>query len=270
MNTKNLVVYLFTKYDDDTSLLNFIKNYTQHPAGKIHKLLICFKLIDKKKILFLESILKKINYIQFIDPCRYNDFDFGSYKRVAMLYPKYNILFLNSHSYPNTDMWLSKLLRYNENKTLIATSASYESLYTSLKLKKFYKFFSYLKKKLDYKNKFYPFPNPHIRTASFLIKGSDFIKFIKNRKIFNKEDAWQIESGKNNITNFFKQKKYKILIVNSDGEKFGLDNCKFSETFNYRTQKKCIISDKHTRKYIKSTNYEKKLFEFSTWGKQTY
>jgi hypothetical protein len=49
MNTKNLVVYLFTKYDDDTSLLNFIKNYTQHPAGKIHKLLICFKLIDKKK-----------------------------------------------------------------------------------------------------------------------------------------------------------------------------------------------------------------------------
>ena len=67
----------------------------------------------------------------------------------------------------------------------------------------------------------------------------------------------EIESGKNNITNFFKQKKYKILIVNSDGEKFGLDNCKFSETFNYRTQKKCIISDKHTRKYIKSTIMKK-------------
>jgi hypothetical protein len=269
MKTKNLVVYLFTKYDDDTSLLNFIRNYTQHPAGKIHKLLICFKLIDKKKILLLESFLKKINYIKFIDPYKYNDFDFGSYKRVALLYPKYNILFLNSHSYPNTDMWLNKLLKYFDDKTLIATSASYESLYTSLRLKKFYKIFSYLKKKLDYKNKFYPFPNPHIRTANFLIKGLDFLKFIKNKEINNKFDAWQIESGKNSLTDFFKLKNYKIFIVNSDGDRFTLNNCKFSETFNYRNQKKCIISDKHTRKYIKSTNFEKKLYEFNTWGEKS-
>ena len=93
MKKKNLVLYLFTKYDDVTSLLNFIKNYTQRPAGKKHKLLICFKLINKKKLLFLESLLKNINYIKFIDPYKYNDFDFGSYKRVALLYPKYNILF---------------------------------------------------------------------------------------------------------------------------------------------------------------------------------
>ena len=68
MKTKNLVVYLFTKYDDDKSLLNFIRNYTQHPAGKIHKLLICFKLIDTKKIIYLRKHLKVINYIEFIDP----------------------------------------------------------------------------------------------------------------------------------------------------------------------------------------------------------
>ena len=264
---KNLVCYLFTKFDNKKKLFEFIRYYKKYSSGAKHILLICFKLLNQQKINSLKKLLKNINYIEFIDRSSLNDYDFGSYKRVAMLYPKYNILFLNSHSYPNTDMWLNKLLRYHKNKTLIATSASYESLYTSLKLKKFYKFFSYLRKKLDYKNKFYPFPNPHIRTASFLIKSSDFLKFIRNKKIANKEDAWQIESGKNNITNFFKKKKYKIFIVNSDGEKFGLNNCKFSETFNYRTQKKCIISDKHSRKYIKSTNYEKKLFEFSTWGK---
>ena len=59
MKTKNLVVYLFTKYDDDTSLLNFIKNYTHHPAGKKHKLLICFKLIDKKKNIIIRVFSKK-------------------------------------------------------------------------------------------------------------------------------------------------------------------------------------------------------------------
>ena len=34
MKTKNLVVYLFTIYDDYTSLLNFIRNYTQRPPGR--------------------------------------------------------------------------------------------------------------------------------------------------------------------------------------------------------------------------------------------
>ena len=266
MAKKNLVLYLFTKYDDEISLLNFIKNYTYWPAGETHKLLICFKLIDKKKIPFLVSLLKNINFIKFIDPHKLNDFDFGSYKRVARLYPHYNILFLNSHSYPNTDFWLTKLLKHYKNKTLIATSASYESLFSSLKLKKFYKIFSFLIKKINYKKKFYPFPNPHIRTANFFIKGSDFLMFIKNKKIFNKEDAWQIESGKNSLTNYFIKKSFKIFIVNSDGDKFTLDKCKFSETFNYKKQKKTIISDKHTRKYLKLTNLKKKVFEYNTWG----
>ena len=265
---KNLVCYLFTKYDNKKSFLEFIRYYRKYSPGAKHSLLICFKLLNQQKINSLKKLLKNINYIEFIDRSSLNDYDFGSYKRVAMLYPKYNILFLNSHSYPNTDMWLNKLLKYFDDKTLIATSASYESLYTSLKLKKFYKIFSYLKKKLDYKNKFYPFPNPHIRTANFLIKGSDFLKFIRNKKIFNKEEAWQIESGKNSLTNFFKQKNYKIFIVNSDGDRFTLNNCKFSETFNYKNQKKCIILDKHTKKYIKSANFKKKLFEFNTWGEK--
>jgi len=238
----------------------------KRPAGNKHELLICFKLLNEKKILFLEKLLKKIEYTKFVDLCDYNDFDFGSYKRVAKKYPNHNILFLNSHSYPNTNLWLSKLLKYFDNKTIIATSASYESLYSSLNLKKFYKIFSYLKKKLRYKDKFYPFPNPHIRTANFLVKGSNFLKYIKNKKIFNKEDAWALESGKQNLTIFFKKKHFKIYIINSDGNKFNLDNCKFSETFYYGKQKKNIISDKHTRKYIKLTSIQKKFFEKNVWG----
>jgi len=266
MNKYNLVCFLFTKFDTVSELIKFVKYYKNYPSGASHKLLICFKLIDAKRVKYLRQHLKDIKYIEFIDPFTINDYDFGSYKRVAKLYRNYNILFLNSHSYPNTNSWLNKLLKHFKDKTLVATSASYESLYTSFKLKKFYKFFSYLLKKNYYKRNFYPFPNPHIRTANFLIKGSIFLEFIKNKKINNKDDAWQIESGKNSLTNFFKKKNYKIFIINSDGDRFTLNNCKFSETFNYRKQKKCIISDKHTRKYIKLTNSDKKLFEFNTWG----
>lgn len=266
MNKNNLVAYLFTKYDDVSSLLKFIKNYKERPAGKKHKLLICFKLLDKNKISLLESLLKNIKYIRYIDPNQFNDFDFGSYKRIAKLYPNFDILFLNSHSYPNTDLWLSKLLKYHTKNTLTASSGSYESLYSSLKLKKFYKIFSFLKKKRDFKNKFYPFPNPHIRTANFLIRGSVFFNFIRNKRIFNKADAWQIESGKNNLTRYYNRKSYNIFIINSDGKKFTLDNCKYSQTYNFGKSTKNIISDKHTRKYFQLNSYEKKKFELNSWG----
>lgn len=262
-----LVCFLFTKFDKISQLINFVKYYKKYPSGVSHKLLICFKLLNAKQITYFRKKLKNINYIEFIDPSNSNDFDFGSYKRVAQLYQNYNIFFLNSHSYPITNFWLKKLLKHFNHKTLVGTSASYESLYTSLKFKKFYKFFSHLFKKIYYKINFHSFPNPHIRTANFLINSSVFLEFVKYKKIKNKFDTWQIESGKNNLTNFYKQKNYKIFIINSDGDKFTLNNCKFSETFNYRNQKKCIISDKHTRKYLSLNDEYKKISQFNTWGK---
>ena len=268
----NLVCYLFTSFDRTESLIKFIKFYKKYPAGSNHTLLICFKLLDTKRIASLKKLLKKIKYIDFIDPILSNDYDFGSYKRVAKLYPSYKIFFLNSHSYPIKKNWLKKLLFYYKEKTLIGTSASYESFLTSLKFKKIHKFFSYLIKLIRYKKKFKSFPNPHIRTSSFLIKGEDFISFcnssgIKNKKITNKEDAWFIESGLSGLTNYFKKKKYNIFVINSDGLKFTENNWKLSETYNYLKQSKSLISDKHTRKYLKLSNQNRLFASYNCWGK---
>lgn len=266
MQDKNLVVYLYTKFDNKKSLSNFVNNYLLKPSGADHQLLICFKLIEKEELFSLKNILRKLKYTEYIDPCKINDYDFGSYKRISQKYSDYNILFLNSHSYPNTKFWLKKMLRFFKKNTIIATSGSYESLLTSIKLKKIYKLFSFLKKKIYYKKKYYPFPNPHIRTANFLIKGSDFYDYIKEKSIKNKEDAWLIESGKDSLTNFFKNKKYNIYVINSDGDKFEEKNWKFSETYNFRSQNKTIISDKHTRKYLDLNDENKQLSQLNTWG----
>jgi hypothetical protein len=266
MNKKILVSYLFTSFDNKRTLINFINHYKFYNAGISHTLLICFKLLDKKKIFFFKSLLKHIKYVEFIDPISLNDFDFGSYKRVAQLYHSHKILFLNSHSYPISHNWLKKLLIHYKNKTFIGTSASNESLLTSLKFKKFYKFFSYFYKLLKYKKKFNSFPNPHIRTSSFLLKGSDFLAFIRNKKFVNKEDAWMAESGINGMTNFFKKKKFNIFIVNSDGKKFIENQWKFSETYSFASQSKSLISDKHTRKYLASNLDNRLISEIITWG----
>ena len=266
MNKKILVCYLFTSFDDKQSLIKFLKHYKINAAGASHTLLICFKLLNIQKIIFFRNLLKGIKHIEFIDPILFNDFDFGSYKRVSEKYKSHIILFLNSHSYPLKKNWLKKLLYHYKERTLIGTSASNESLLTSLKFKKIHKIISFLIKLIRFKNKFKPFPNPHIRTSSFLIKGADFNSFIKNKKITCKEDAWFMESGLGGLTNYFKRKNYNIFVINSDGLKFTESNWKLSETYNHLNQSKSLISDKHTRKYLKLSNQKRLVASFNSWG----
>ena len=132
--------------------------------------------------------------------------------------------------------------------------------------KKFYKVFSFIYKKFYLKKKFFPFPNPHLRTTGFMIKGSDFYTYIKDKQIFSKLDAWEIESGKKSLTNYFRNKDYNILLVNSDGACFNEKDWLYSETYNYLNQAKCIISDKHSRKYSNLDDDQKKIYQFHTWG----
>lgn len=261
-----LVCFLFTKYDSEKELINFIKYYKKYKSGAAHKLIICFKLINNKKIIHLRKYLKNIKYIEFIDPFNVNDYDFGSYKRVSRSFSSYKILFLNSHSYPITKNWLKKLVTHYKNKTILATSASNESFFTSLRLKKSYKIISYLKRYNKYKKLFKAFPNPHIRTSSFLIKGSDFLSFVKDKVFFEKEDTWNAESGFLGLTNFFFKKKFKIFVINSDGKKFNKNHWKISETYYYSKQSKSIISDKHTRKYLKLSFKKRLISSTKVWG----
>ena len=262
----NLVCYLFTKFDELNSIKEFVKHYKKHPSGSKHTLLICYKLLDIKNIISLRKILGKIKYKEFIDPVMINDYDFGSYSRIAKLYPVSKIFFLNSHSYPIKNYWLKILLTHYKSKTFIGTSASNESLLTSLKFKKIHKIISFLIKFFKFKKRFKPFPNPHIRTSSFLIKGADFISFIKNKKIICKEDAWFMESGLGGLTNYFKKKNYNVFVINSDGLKFTESNWKLSETYNYLNQSKSLISDKHTKKYLKLSNQKQLFASYNSWG----
>ena len=99
-----------------------------------------------------------------------------------------------------------------------------------------------------------------------MINSKVFLDFIKNKKIRNKEDTLKIESGKNSLTNYLKNKKIKILVVNLDGEKFEENNWKYSETYNFLNHDKSIISDKHSRKYLKLNNEEKTAARLKVWG----
>ena len=90
--------------------------------------------------------------------------------------------------------------------------------------------------------------------------------FIKNKKLRNKVDTLKIESGKQGLTQYLKKKKIKILVVNSDAKKYEENKWKFSETYNFLKHDKSIISDKHSRKFLKLNNNEKNKARMLVWG----
>ena len=120
---KIIVCYLFTGFDKITSFNQFIRHYKKFNSGIKHELLICYKLLKKKKIDILEKKIKDINHHFFIDPIEVNDWDFGSYKRVAQKYNKDVILFMNSHSYPITNFWLKK---FKEHEWMLSETYHYK------------------------------------------------------------------------------------------------------------------------------------------------
>ena len=121
---KILVCYLLTKFDNKKTLLNFIYNYKKNNSGLKHNLLICFKLLNSIQINSFKNILSNIEYIDYIDNSKLNDYDLGSYMRVAQKYPSFIILFLNSHSYPIRKNWLKKMFNFKtqQNMRLLPTS----------------------------------------------------------------------------------------------------------------------------------------------------
>jgi len=266
MKKKILVAYLCTKYEDNKAFVKFINSYKKYKAGHAHNLLICYKLLDNKKLKFCRNVAKTTKHSEFVDGETKNDYDFGSLSRVVKKYKKMPIFYFNGHSYPVKNNWLKKTSKYLKKNTLIGTTGSYESLYTSLKIKKYYKIFKNIYNLFFFKVFFNAFPNPHLRTANFLFNSIDFLNFNKDKIYNNKIDAWKSESGKNSLTNFFLKKGYKILIVNSDGKSFTIPEWKQSNTYCHKNQEKLLISDKHTHKYSISNKLQKRKLEKKAWG----
>tara|TARA_B100000795_G_C22732948_1_gene412150 strand:- start:711 stop:1202 length:492 start_codon:yes stop_codon:yes gene_type:complete len=163
-------------------------------------------------------------------------------------------------------MWLMKIMSHFNEKTLIGTSASYESIFSSVKIKKKFKILFNLRNYFFLKKNFKEFPNAHIRSINFLLYGKDYLSFITGKSFFNKKDAWMSESGFNGMTNFFKNKNFKILVINSDNQAFSLDKCKLSETYCFKDQSKKLFSDKHSRKYDAASDENKLKISKNVWG----
>jgi hypothetical protein len=267
MKKKILVTYICSPYVHHSIFFKFIRNYKKYSSGINHRLLICFKNLDKIKIEYLKLKIRKLKYIEFIDNLHGNDWDFMSFYRIAKKYSDYLILFLNNQSFPVKKNWLLLMCSNFKNKRILGATGSYESISSRGFLRSYNEnILSYIYKVIKYLIYFPLFPNPHVRTTAFMMLAKDYIKYKFEKNYYTKFDSWKTESGRNSLTNFFKKKGFEILIINSDGKAYSEKYWKFSETYCYKNQSKLIISDNRTRKYENFSVKDKLIKKKIVWG----
>ncbi len=267
-SVKPLVVYLAYEPYGINLLKKFLKNYNFYKSGYEHDLLICFKEFDKKKLNLWSSYISN-KFIKFFDQHNVNDFDIGSFLRVAEKFPNRLILFLNSFAKPVVNNWLKIFITNYTAKSIVGghgVYASASSNFLKFQIENITKFKS-IRYGLRHLIRVPLFPNPHIRTSNFLINSNDFLSLKVNREKFKKKiETNYFESGRNSMSNQLKKRGFDLYVVNSENKKFSIKNWPKSNTFSLGNQNKLVISDQRTEFYQKLTQKKKKEVQKIYWG----
>jgi hypothetical protein len=267
---KPIVSYIAYEPFGIENLKRFLEEYSRYDSGFEHDLLICFKQFRDRKIIKNWKKIINFKFVEFDDSNQKNDFDIGSYFRIAEKYHNRFILFLNTHTRPNTSDWLKIFTQHYVKKSIIGATASYASLSTQF-LNFYYPRhtkFQQLRWGLKHFINVQLFPNPHIRTTGFFMKASDLLSFKFDRSKFVKKiETNYFEGGRNGLSNISLKNGFKLLLVNSDNKVFKVKDWVKSQTFCIDNQEKLIFVDNRTEEYSNSDKKTKEKMSKFTWGK---
>jgi hypothetical protein len=116
---------------------------------------------------------------------------------------------------------------------------------------------------------FYPFPNPYLHTAKFMIP-PHFLDNISHwpevSSISSKNTEFLFESGKQSLTNQAIRAGYEVLVIGADGVAYPIDKWKESKTFFSYNQENTVIGDHYNRCYEAASNKIKKNMELLSYG----
>ncbi len=260
----------------------FINSYIAHTASYPHELIIVFNGLSNA------HPNKPEEYIAFLKENNIHSYrsfyfdkgqDIEIYKKISDRLKSEVVFFLNSFSEIENDNWLKKYIEnFNEDVGVIGATGSLQSYYSSVFQKNTFCWesergflYNFKKYKLFLKAFFYwrfffrPFPDPHLRTNAFMVRREEFLA-MKSKPLTSKFKAYQFESGRKSLTEYYLKKGLKVLVMDRFGKIFETQDWQSSKTFWIGAQENLSISDNQTRIYDEADAANKKLMTKLAWG----
>jgi hypothetical protein len=185
--------------------------------------------------------------------------DLGAYREAASRIDAQTICFLNSYSRPLDPAWLRKLADHLAAPAvgIVGASGSYESFSTHA---------PFVTK--PFRRRQFPlFPNPHIRTNSFMLS-RELLLSLEWGRLSGKIDTWKLESGHRSLSRQVWGEGLEALVVGRDGRAFERGRFYESNTFRRGSQPNLMISDNRAREFDEAEPGRRRwLFELA-WGER--
>ena len=261
----------------------FFTAYKTYPAGCEHDLIVICKGwydAEERRRLFKMAYDIGAEIVSMPD----QGLDFGAYMRIAPSLPHDWVCFLSTNSRPLVKDWLKKMFivaQGSEDIGLVGPTGSLGSIagiyvprisfsglgsviqYLVLPLRVAKSLLLYIIKLRDFKS----FPNPHIRSSSFMVKTCLFKAFSSVRSIPNsKYGAYILESGRRGLSRYILRQGYSIRVVGADGISYEYPQWHESCTFRSGSQSNLLIADRQTDVYKSSDSKARLIVEEVTWG----
>lgn len=267
---------------------SFLASYLAHPAGRAHKLYLLAKgWQDPAQLEELERRAREVDAALISLPD--DGYDWGAYFRAAEQVPEEWLCFLNTHSRIELDGWL-KLLDAAAGQPgvgAVGCTASWGTILPSLRFiwpialdvyhnkglaKGMYALAASLlvfpSRYLRTVRHFADFPNPHLRSNAFLTRRRLILAFAQASAMpRNKNQAFQLESGRARFTRFLETQGLRALVAGADGRVFGPAQWPESRTFRIPGQANLIVSDNQTRSYDTGSREVRRIMELAAWGR---
>jgi hypothetical protein len=250
MKSNVAVAYLARGLDSNAliNFQNFADSYKKFRPGLAHTFFIIFKgFHDKNLLKKAKTIFRSLNYSPFF--CGDNEFDIGAYRDFARAHEFDYVLFFKSSNKILAENWLLKYygLMIQPGVGSVASSGSFESLHLL--------------------NPLFPeFPNPHIRSCSFMIRRSVFLEIVGNAPFKTKMDCYLFESGPNSMTRQLLEMKLDVLIVGKNGRGYSKNNWHLSKTSRLYDESNLLICDIQNTLFKQASWEQRKILCNSAWG----
>jgi len=235
----------------------FLASYRSHDAGAAHRLLLVAKKFrDAGHREPWDELVSGLDHewVEMPEPA----LDLAAYRRIAAAGSARLVCFTNSTTVALAEGWLAALAGVLEDSAvgMAGATGSWESTYTAAP--------PWLKP-LRLRH-FAPFPNPHLRTNSFVLERELMLDLDWPDVGMDKLAALRLENGRRSINRQIEQRGLETVVVGRDGRAYGPQEWPASRTFRSGDQGNLLVGDNRTAEYRDADASRRRELARFAWG----